>query len=66
MKARNVLVSVSDFGNEVFVNVTLRLPGRTLGKETPLPNFSRVSEHDRKRVAKELQRVLEAVEFPDK
>lgn len=56
---------VVDFNGELYVNVTMKLKGHSLDRECPFPNFTRVSEASRKRKSKELQKMLEAVEFPD-
>ncbi len=67
MKARDMSVSVSDFGGELQVMVTFKVKG-SLNRESPnltqLPGWSRVSEAARKAKAKEIQRLLEVVEFP--
>lgn len=72
MKARDVSVSVSDFGGELFIIATMRVTG-SLEKEAacpepknPPPNAgTRVRESSRKAKAKELRKFLEGVEFPD-
>jgi hypothetical protein len=73
MKAKNVSVSVCDFGNELFVTVTMKLTGE-LRREVASPDSpngdasklgTRVSESSRKLRSKEIRKVLEAVEFPD-
>lgn len=61
---------VVDFNGELYVNVTMKLKGHSLAREAAHPSGDmtkgvRVSEASRKRKSKELQRILEAVEFPD-
>jgi hypothetical protein len=71
MKARNVSVSVVDFGHEgLYVMVTMKLPGHNLSREASHPSGDmykgvRVSEASRKQKMKELQKILESLEFPD-
>jgi hypothetical protein len=70
MKARDVSVSVVQYGEELFVMVTMKLPGHSMAKEATDPSGDmtkgvRVNEHSRKEKAAQLQRVLKAVEFPD-
>jgi len=71
MKARDVSVSVVDFGNDgLHVMVTLKLSGHHLSREATHPSGDmykgvRVSEASRRQKAKELQRLLESVEFPN-
>ena len=70
MKAREVSVSVGQFNGELYVNVTMKLTGHHLSMEAAHPSGDmykgvRVSEVSRKQKAKELQRILESVEFPD-
>lgn len=63
MKVRNVHVSVVDSGGDLYINITLRIPG-SLPKEDP-PNSFRVRESARKKRQKDLQQTLEAMEFND-
>jgi hypothetical protein len=63
VKPRNVHVSVVDSGADLYVNITLRIPG-SLPKEDP-PNSFRVKEGARKKKQKAVQQTLEAVEFND-
>ncbi len=70
MRAKDVSVMVVDFGGELYVNVTMKLKGHSLEREAAHPSGDmtkgvRVSEGSRKRKSKELQRILEGVEFPD-
>lgn len=74
MKARDVSVSVSDFGDGLHVIVTMKLPGRSLGREVACPEPSkgdatkfgtRVAESSRRAAAKEIRKILESVELPD-
>ncbi len=70
MKAREVSVMVADFGNELYVNITLKLPGHSLGREACSPDGDatkgvRVSEASRKQKAKLLRKILESIEFPE-
>jgi hypothetical protein len=75
MKAREVSVSVADFGGSLYVNVTLKLPGHPLETEDAFPDTrnstthsfpgKRVKESSRKRKAKDLQRLIEGIEFPE-
>lgn len=77
MKPREVSVSTADFGNVLYVNITLKLPGHALEHEPACPDprnakpltshdpGQRVREGSRKRMNKELQRVMEGVEFPN-
>jgi hypothetical protein len=80
MKAREVSVSVVDFGGSLYVNITLKLPGHSLEMEDALPPETRnsgkdtshrmpdkrVKESSRKRKSKDLQRIIEGIEFPEK
>jgi hypothetical protein len=74
MKPREVSVSVADFGGELYVNITLRLPGHSLEREAAHPDpvnadrtkvGTRVRESARKAKSKELRKLIEGVEFPD-
>lgn len=75
MKARDVSVSVVQYADEIFVQVTLKLPGHLLERELACPDppacnggvpaGTRVKESSRRAVAKEIRKVLEGVEFPD-
>lgn len=73
MKGIDISVSVTDFGGELFYNVTIRLPGE-LSREVACPDppncdaakvGTRVKESSRRAKAKEIRKVLEGVEFPD-
>ncbi len=81
MKAREVSVSVADFGSSLYVSITLKLPGHSLEMEDALPPETRnsgkddtshrmpdkrVKESSRKHKSKELQRIIEGIEFPEK
>lgn len=70
MKPREVSVSVVQFPNdELFVNVTFKVRGHELGVEACSPDGDcakagkRVSASSRKRKQKELQKIIEAVDF---
>ena len=70
MKARGVSVMVADFGNELYVNVTLKLSGHSLGRESCSPDGDAtkgvlVSEASRNQKAKLIQKILESIEFPE-
>lgn len=73
MKPRNVGVSVVQMGDDQYVNVIFYLRGaKPLEKENmPTakggldPDNFRVKETARKRRQKQLQRVIEEMEFPD-
>ncbi len=61
---------VVDFNGELYVNVTMKLKGHSLDREAAHPSGDmtkgvRVSEASRKRKSRELQKILEVVEFPD-
>lgn len=58
MKANNVSVSVFEAGGKLYVQATFTLPG-SLEKDTD----SNIAEGSRKRKQKEIQRLLEEVEF---
>ena len=64
MKAREVSVGIQDTGGEYIVIVRLKVSGPSLEREA-IPFGSRVKESARKQKEKELQRILESVEFPD-
>ena len=73
MKPREVSVSVTDFGGELFINVTMKIKGE-LQREVACPDppncdatkfGTRVKESARKAKAKELRKLIEGVEFPD-
>jgi hypothetical protein len=74
MKAKEVSVSVADFGGSLYVNITMKLAGHSLETEDALPDShntshgipgKRVKENSRKRKAKELQRLIEGIDFPE-
>ena len=74
MKAHSVSVSVSEYDGGVSVQVTMKLRGHSLDKEAACVEptnadrtkyGSRVKESSRKRKAKDIQRALEGMEFPD-
>ncbi len=66
MKGREVSVSVSQLPDELFVQVTFRLPGHVLQREIAgMGTDTRVRESSRKAKAKELRKLLEGVEFPE-
>lgn len=70
MKAREVSVMVAQFNGELYVNVTMKLKDVYLRKEASHPSGDmtkgvRVSESSRKQKSKEIQKILESVEFPN-
>lgn len=74
MKAKDVSVSVVDYGGVLFVMATFKLPGHVLEQEEAVPSTrnsshapsgKRVREGSRKAKAKLLRQLLETVEFPD-
>jgi len=62
MKAREVSVGIQDVGGEQIVVVRLKLNDAPLERES-IPFGSRVKESARRRREKEIQKVLESVEF---
>lgn len=79
MKAKEVSVSVVDFGGSLYVNITMKLAGHPLEMEDALPPETRnsgkdtshrmpdkrIKESSRKRKSKELQKLFEGIDFPE-
>lgn len=69
MKAKDVSVTVTDFGGEIQVIAVFKIKG-SLKRESPntelLPGWSRVSESGRKKRSKEIAAQLETLDFGDK
>ena len=74
MKAREVSVGIQETGGELIVLVRFKIRSPGLERETACPEppkcdptvyGTRVKESSRKRKEKELQKILEAVEFPN-
>lgn len=77
MRAREVSVGIQDLGGEYIVITRFKVRGTPLEREVACPDSpkladcdpatygTRVKESARKRKEKELQRILEAVEFPN-
>ena len=70
MKAKNVSVTVSDFSGELYVMITLKLRNQYLELEASDPSRDakkglRVSEANRKKKQKEIQKFLEMIDFPE-
>ena len=78
MKAKEVSVSVVDFGGSLYVNITMKLAGHPLEMEDACPDTrnsdrgtshgipgKRVKENSRKRKSKDLQKFIEGIEFPE-
>lgn len=64
MRAREVSVGIQESGGELIVVVRFKVKSSGLAREA-IPFGSRVQEAARKQKEKELQRILESVEFPD-
>lgn len=73
MRAREVSVGIQDLGGELLVVARFKVRSRPLEREAACPEPSkcdpdkygtRVKESARKRKEKELQKILESVEFP--
>lgn len=74
MRAKDVSVGVQEVGGELLVLVRFRVRTAPLEREAACPDppncdpakyGTRVKESSRRRKEKELQKILEAVEFPD-
>lgn len=74
MRAREVSASVADFGTSLYVNITLKLPGHSLEQEDAVPatrnsshspSGKRVKESSRTRKSRELQKLIESIDFPE-
>lgn len=64
MRAREVSVGIQESGGELNVLVRFKLKSSGLEREA-IPFGSRVKESARRQKEKELQKILESVEFPD-
>ena len=74
MRAREVSVGIQDLGGEYIVITRFKVRGTPLEREAACPDppncdptkyGTRAKESARKRKEKELQKILEAVEFPN-
>lgn len=74
MRAREVSVGIQETGGELIVLVRFKVKSPGLEREAACPDppncdpvkyGTRVKESARKRKEKELQRILEAIEFPN-
>lgn len=64
MKAREVSVGIQEVGGELIVVARFKVRSEPLEREA-IPFGTRVKESARKQKEKELQKILESVEFPD-
>ena len=64
MRAREVSVGIQENGGELIVVVRFKVKSNGLEREI-IPFGSRVKEGARKQKERELQKILESVEFPD-
>lgn len=74
MRAKDVSVGIQEVGGELLVLVRFRVRSSPLEREAACPEPSncdpakygtRVKENSRRRKEKEIQKLLETVEFPD-
>lgn len=64
MKAREVSVGIQEVGGELIVVARFKVRSDSLEREA-IPFGTRVKESARKQKERELQKILESVEFPD-